>query len=643
MKPGGSDTRRILVIDDNAAIHEDFRKTLITQGQNEELEAAERALFAEDPVTVAPGKPTFEVDCALQGQEGWKMAQKAILEKRPYHMAFVDMRMPPGWDGMETIRHLFELDADIQAVVCTAYSDYSWEHMFQKLGMTDRVLILKKPFDPMEVCQLAAALTEKWKLKRQAELKLTELQAMVHARTHELHEQSLRDRLTGLPNRAYLMEKLGPIVSAQSGRRGSVFALMFLDFDRFKTVNDSLGHEVGDQLLVEIAGRLQGFIHAWSGAGNGGGGSFASRLGGDEFVVLLDQVESPANAVQFSQELLRTLAVPYNIGGHEVHSQASIGVTTGELFYTRAKEALRDADTAMYRAKATGKGRCVLFDRSMHEHAMARLTLETDLRRGIDRQEFDIVYQPIVSLTTGMVAGFESLVRWNHPKRGLVMPGEFIPLSEETNLIVPLGQWILRRVCRQLAEWRLTHSPMHPVPVSVNLSRKQFGDPELLPLITGLMKEHRLPPEALTLEITESAIMEASDPAEELLQQLRDLHVKIYMDDFGTGYSSLNCLHRMPLSCLKIDRSFIFTMTGRRDYAAVIHAIIQLAHNLGIQVVAEGVETREQVSMLQSLDCDMAQGFYFSVPLDQARAADVMRLGRCNRTHGKQAEAGVGV
>jgi diguanylate cyclase (GGDEF)-like protein len=614
--------RRILVIDDNQAIHDDFRKTLMRNDPSSEIAAAEAALFGDSQ----SGAMTleFDIDSAFQGREGCEKARKALQEGCPFTLAFVDMRMPPGWDGLETIRHLFEIDPEIQVVVCTAYSDYSWEQMFEKLGMTDRVLMLKKPFDRIEVRQLAAALTEKWNLKRQSQLKLGELEAMVHARTHELREQAHHDRLTGLPNRAYVMEKLSRLIQASTAeaKAQSTCALLFVDFDRFKTVNDSLGHEIGDELFLEISVRLRGHLNSWVKEGNSAGNSFIARLGGDEFVVFLDQITDSETARIFATRMLESLSVPYCLKGYDIQSNASIGIATGIDDYCRAEELIRDADLAMFRAKRTGGARYVEFDRSMRDAATTRLNIESDLRSALLKgNELVVVYQPIVDLASGVVRRFEALLRWHHETRGLIMPGEFIGIAEESNLIVPICNKVIEDVCRQLAEWRQKYPAAQLCSISVNISQRQFNNTNLVGYLTHMLREHAVPAEALKLEITESAIMNNIQDGCQIMKQLVAMGVELHMDDFGTGYSSLNCLHGLPFQCLKIDRSFIVTMTLKRDYAAVIGAIIQLAHNLGMHVIAEGVETSEQVAMLQALECDMAQGFYFSKPLPAAAAA----------------------
>jgi diguanylate cyclase (GGDEF)-like protein len=610
--------RRILTIDDNDAIHGDFRKILTQTAVSSKLKSAKAALFGDTAAETASDRLHFQVDSALQGQEGLDKLIKAQADGTPYSVAFVDMRMPPGWDGLQTIQRLWEVDPDLQVVICSAFSDYSWDEISAKLGLTDRLLILKKPFDPAEVTQIAIALSEKWSLRREAKLQMDQLEQMVSERTRELTQLAMHDKLTGLANRTLFSARLAKALEKARKSIDYSYAVLFLDFDRFKLINDSLGHEAGDLVLRGIAERLTAALKL---AGAAVGDSVAARLGGDEFTILIDGNET-LDASKFANCLLQLLETPYKINGRDVHCTASIGLTSNRLPYERAEDVVRDADTAMYHAKANGKGRYVVFDRKMHEAAVARLEMENDLRLAIERNELMLHYQPIISLGTGATAGFEALARWDHPKRGLVPPLEFIPCAEEIGLIRPMGLWILTQACRQLKEWSGRHRER--VTMSVNLSMHQLNSPDLVSQISEVLNQTGIDPSLLALEITESAMLSDAPTSIRILNEIRALGVHLHLDDFGTGYSSLSSLHLFPLNALKIDRSFMTTLSERRDYIAVVHAIVSLARHLGMKVIAEGIETAEQVAMLQGMDCDLAQGFYFSKPIDAFKAESLI-------------------
>ena len=424
-------------------------------------------------------------------------------------------------------------------------------------------------------------------------------------------EQARHDPLTGLPNRVLFRERLDRCVELSKRRNRFDYAVLFLDLDRFKVVNDSLGHAVGDELLVLVAARLGTCVRKTDLVSRNDPEETIARVGGDEFTVLLEDLKDPADAVRVAERIRQEVGKPCAIGGHEIFPAASLGVVTGSPEAT-AEELLRDADAAMYRAKCAGM-RIAVFDPTLHDEAMARLRLESDLRRAIEREEFTLAYQPIVSLGSRQLIGFEALVRWA-PAGKVISPQQFIPIAEDTGLILPIGSWVLRKACEQLREWQIRH-PHARITMSVNLSPRQLNDPTLLTQLRQVLTDTKIRPGSLKLEITETVMMSDPPAVRELFAQIKTMGVAIQMDDFGTGYSSLSCFHQFPIDGLKIDRSFVSNMSERKDYAAVVQAIISLAHNLGVQVVAEGLETLDQVMLFQALECDFGQGYFFDQPL----------------------------
>lgn len=438
----------------------------------------------------------------------------------------------------------------------------------------------------------------------------------------QLLHNAFYDVLTDLPNRALFMERLHRALERAKHSENYLFAVLFLDLDRFKNVNDSLGHIVGDQMLIAIAKRLEKSLRH---------GDTVARLGGDEFAILLENINGIGDATHVADRIHQELTLPLNLNGHEVFTTASIGIAVGAGSsypdyggYEHPEDLLRDADIAMYRAKALGKARYEVFDKNMHARAVALLQLETDLQRATERGEFLLHYQPIVSLQTNQVVSFEALLRWQHPERGLVSPGEFIPVAEETGLITRIGWWVLREACTKLREWQTQFPSSIPLSISVNLSGKQFSQPDLVERIAEIFAETGVDASSLKLEITESAIMENVESASAMLWRLRKLGVQLYMDDFGTGYSSLSYLRRFPIDKLKIDRSFVTQMAGDNESLEIVRTIVMLAHNLGMNAIAEGVETVEQLAQLRSLQCEYAQGYFFSKPVDADTARSLI-------------------
>jgi diguanylate cyclase (GGDEF)-like protein len=436
----------------------------------------------------------------------------------------------------------------------------------------------------------------------------------------QLARQAFYDPLTSLPNRALFMNRLQHLFhrARRLEKKGFLFAVIYLDLDRFKGVNDGLGHFAGDDLLVQIARRLEGCVRP---------SDTLARLGGDEFTVLLEDIVSEEDATRVAERIQQALAQPLSVNGTEVFTTVSLGIALSSGRYERPEDMLRDADTAMYRAKANGRSRHEVFDADMHRRALSTLKLETDLRRAIERSELCPFYQPIVDLETNRLIGFEALARWRHPDRGLVMPDVFIPLAEETGLIGAIGEWVLREACRQTRVWQEKYPRTPPLSISVNVSTRQLAQNDVAEQVTRILAETALDAGTLTLEITESALMQNLKASAAVIKRLHDMSVRLHIDDFGTGYSSLSYLHSFPVDTLKVDRSFVSRMNEAPQQAEIVRAIVALAQNLGMSVTAEGVETRDQADALRELNCTSAQGFLFSQPLPAEQAERLIAEG----------------
>ena len=427
----------------------------------------------------------------------------------------------------------------------------------------------------------------------------------------QLLHDAFHDGLTGLANRALFMDHLRMTIERCKSRNSNYYAVLFLDYDRFKVVNDSLGHAEGDELLKQIARRLE----LWTRTGD-----LVARLGGDEFVILLTEMLETDDAIRVAERIQEDLKDPFDINGRELFISASIGIALSIDGFRTAEDMLRDADIAMYRAKTAGRARYQVFTEAMRTQATTRLQLETDLRQALEREEFEIHYQPILNLETQAIKGFEALIRWRHPTRGIVSPDEFIPTAEESGLILPLGRWILIESCRQLRAWQNVLPQAASLMVSVNLSSKQFLQSDLAEQVLEALESTGLASRCLKLEITESYLIENSDKAVKVMNRLREIGVELSLDDFGTGYSSLSYLHRLPVNSLKIDRSFVSQMSESEEHSEIVRTIVRLAQNLKMDVIAEGIETAEQLDQLNELNCGFGQGYLFARPMDAEMA-----------------------
>ncbi|MBV1850333.1 EAL domain-containing protein [Catellatospora tritici] len=421
----------------------------------------------------------------------------------------------------------------------------------------------------------------------------------------QLRIAALYDELTGLPNRSLFLDRLRQAMRQFRRPHGRPFGVLFLDLDGFKVVNDSMGHSAGDRLLKQVARRIKGALRDTD---------TVARFGGDEFLVLLDEIDAPHTPAQVAERLHRVLTQPFQLHGQDVVVTASIGITMSSRRYLNAEDLLRDADIAMYSAKSAHKGRHAMFDTTMHDRAVSRMQIETELRQAIDGDEFEVHYQPIVALRTGAVRSFEALIRWRHPVRGLLVPGAFMPVAEETGLVVPIGRWVIDECARRLATWHREGTPAG-LSIAVNVSNRQFWAGTVLDDVAGALRRHDLPPGSLAIEITEGVVMENVGPARDILDALHEVGCRLYIDDFGTGYSSLEALHRLPIDALKIDRSFVSRLSTDRRSGELVRTIVLMGRNLGLELIAEGIETPEERDRLIQVGCGYGQGFLFSRPV----------------------------
>jgi diguanylate cyclase (GGDEF)-like protein len=519
-----------------------------------------------------------------------------VVRERRIDAVLLDVMMP-GMSGLETLRRLRQTRsvADLPVIMVTAkdQSDDIIEAL--DLGANDYVA---KPID----------------------------YAVALARIRTQVTTRRADPLTGLPNRVLFMDRLNRLLSRAQETGTPSFAVLFLDLDRFKVINDSLGHVAGDELLVEIARRLESSLRATDTVARFEGESTLARMGGDEFTILLEGVGDSDRALAIANRLRAAVGSPLPLQGREVVPSVSIGIVVSAPRYRSAEDMVRDADTAMYRAKELGKSRCEVFDTSMLAAAEQRLVLESDLRHALDREEFEVHYQPIVSLSEGRLTAFEALIRWHHPQRGLVFPAEFIPTAEETGLIVPIGAWVLREACQQLDAWEKEFPGTADLVMNVNLSARQCTHPDLVADVRRILDEAGVRPSRVKLEITEGVVLESSEAVIRTLHELRALGVRLGLDDFGMGYSALGYLHQFPFQTIKIDRAFV---SGIEDSGntEIVRAIVSMAAGLQMDVTAEGIETQDQLQRLQELACEFGQGYYFNKPLPRDAASTLLRQG----------------
>ncbi|AZE65442.1 putative bifunctional diguanylate cyclase/phosphodiesterase [Pseudomonas synxantha] len=607
--------RRILIVDDTASIHQDFRKILCADQQGEQtLDSLESTLFG----TTAPVRLGFELDSAYQGEEALALVNTALAANAPYAMVFIDMRMPPGWDGLQTIEQLWKADPNLQIALCTAYSDYSFEAIEARLKYDDQLLILKKPFDPLEIRQMASALTWKWQLAQDVALKVIGLERTIEERVQELLKVShllQYDALTALPNSTLLGDRLTQAI-ALGRRHDTQLAVMFLGLDRFKRINNALGYPVGDELLQQVSQSLATTVRA---------SDSVFRYGSDEFVILLNDIQHPQQTQHIAQKVLKAVSVTRHVAGHDLSITASLGISICPNDSAHAVALIKHAETAMHTSKERGPNDFSFYTEDMNRRAQHQQHLESALRQALERDEFTLHYQPKLALKTGRIVGAEALARWFQPRAGWISPADFIPVAEDSGLIVRLTQWVLRQACEQAQAWRAMGLP--PLPISVNISAIDFRQRDFVDNLAAILQHTGLPPTLLELEITESVLMQNVDATVDRLHRIKAMGVRLALDDFGTGYSSLSYLRRFPIDVLKIDQSFVRGLSVNSQDAQLISAIIGMGKSLELNIIAEGVETVEQLKFLQAQQCEEGQGFLFSKALPAEDFAQLLQAG----------------
>lgn len=729
---------KIIVIDDNKAIHQDFIK-ILSFAEETGFSAVEEELFSGLTPKKSKKMPYFQIDSALQGQEGIKLIKQAFLKNHPYSLAFVDIRMPSGLDGIETIKKIWKIDPEIQIVICTAYSDYTWEETVNELGHKDNLLILKKPFDSIAVRQLAYALTKKWQLLQEQRLYTNTLEKQVADRTSSIKEllsvtrgtlessadgiivlnqdyqlvdynakfiemchipqslmdsrqgqllinylaeqvddsegflkmvtdlsqnhnlvkisqitfnndriyecytqpyslnkkvagrvwsfrnitqrillekqleyQATHDSLTGLPNRALMLDRV-QLMMEKARRQNTLFAIIFFDLNRFKLINDSIGHDAGDGLLKIVAERLKFMLRK---------SDTLARLGGDEFIVLVDGLNEEADAGNVAAHLLEAFDSHFDVAGQSLSVSASAGISIYPRDGKSIGDLLRHADAAMYEAKKLGGNQFQFYTTELGGQIKRRLQLENELYNAMTNHEFVLYYQPQFDIATQKISSIEALIRWNHPQKGLLLPIHFISAAEDIGLDVPIGEWVLKTACKQNKKWQDAGYP--PMRIAVNISSNQIRQLDFVQFIKKTLDSTGLNPVYLELEITENTIISNIKTAHRTLLELSSMGINITLDDFGTGNSSINYLKEIPLDRLKIDQSFISNINLNTTDEVIIQSIISLARNLNLKIVAEGIETKKQLNFLQSNHCEVGQGFYFSEPVPQEAIERIM-------------------
>ena len=599
---------RILIVDDEPGMHESYRQCFRRAGgdQGAALDAMAAELFGDADAPDSAGEPVgFDTTHCMQGAEGVEAVAAGLARGERFAVAFIDVRMPPGIDGKETAKRIRALDPDINLVIVTGFSDFSPLEISRAAGPADKIFYIAKPFQAEEVVQTATALSKRWEADRALAAAMTLLEEQkeeLAANESKATHLANHDSLTDAPNRLAFMRALTDHV-----RGPDIFAMAMMDLDRFKLVNDTFGHLAGDELIRMVCGVVRESVPA---------GGFVARLGGDEFAVLM-KVTGEDEAVMAVERLLLACSTTFTVFGHSVQGSASAGLVIVQPGMQHDPiDVMRRADLALNESKKAGRGVVRLFDESMDESIRFRRQIEGGLSQAIANGELRLVYQPIVARDEMEVVAFEALLRWNSPEYGHISPGLFIPIAEESNLIHELGDWVLDEALRMLQQWPGQY-------VSVNFSPRQFRRQNFVGHVVERVQRAGIEPRRLQIEITETAIFDNAERAADTLYRLRQMGFRIALDDFGTGYSSLYNIRKFALDCLKIDRSFIDGMGKERESAAIVHSIIHLGRALGLEVVAEGVETDAHLRALQLAGCSHYQGYYLARPLEADHSVEL--------------------
>jgi diguanylate cyclase (GGDEF)-like protein len=605
---------RVLIVDDERSVREAYRKILMSPVESTDRSARldmRARLFqksGKSPPEQARPATGFDAIFCDGAEAAVQSVREACAQGCPFAVVFLDMRMPPGPDGVWAAEQIRALDPETEIVLCTAFSDVDPREISRRVPPEDKLFYLQKPFHPHEVRQIAVALGLKWS----AERRITRL--------------AYYDVLTGLPNRAHFQEQLSTALKV-AREHGTKLAVIYLDLDNFKRVNDTLGHGVGDELLKLMAERLTDACRGGAPAGDGSAQSNSScavaRLGGDEFVVLLNDIQGPDEACGIADRVIYALSQPMRLSAHEILVTPSAGIAVYPCDGADAEMLCRNADLAMYFSKRRGAGQYALYQETMNARGLQRLTIETQLRNALARNELSLHYQPELNLDSGIVSGLEALLRWTNVELGSVPPDDFIPIAEETGMILPIGEWVLRTACGQAKAWH--DEGLQPGRIAVNISSVQLAQKNFASVVAAVLRETGLPPKLLELEITESLVMQDETRAQRIFAELKQIGVSIAIDDFGTGYSNFGRLRGLSVDRLKIDRSFVHRMHSNPDDRALVSAMIKMAQTIGIEVIAEGVEDFSQLLQLQDEHCDQAQGFLLSRPLPVAGAREFLK------------------